>query len=526
MSAESVPDRARPTAAELSARIAAGELGARDAVEAALLRGERLAGELGCYLETLAASARERAARIDRELAEGASPGPLTGVPFALKANLCLAGAHASCASRALAGWRAPYTATGVERLLEAGAIPVAVTNMDEFGMGSSGENSAVGPARNPWDPGRAPGGSSSGSAVAVAAGLVPFALGSDTGGSVRQPAALCGVTGFKPSWGRISRYGLVAFASSLDQIGVLAPSALGLDPVYRALAGPDPRDATTIQTPAVAAAPAWAHDPGSLSGLRLGVLEGFGERGGSDPTGRASGLDSGLDAGAREALERAVDRLVALGAERAPVRLPHGHLALAAYYVIAMAEASSNLARYDGVRYGARFEPEATCGDGPDRLEAMLSATRAAGFGPEVERRVLLGTHVLRSGFADAWYQRAARVRRLVADDYARAFEAVDVIVSPTATGPAFALGERSGDPLAMYSSDRFTVPPSLAGLPAASLPAGLSGDLPVGLQVVAPHGEDERVLALARAFQNATEHHRALPPLRAADPGEQTAR
>ena len=491
-------------ATALAERLAAGELTARTAVAASLEAGARRAGELGCYLEQLDDRAPARADELDSARERGEPAGPLAGLPFALKANLCLEGARASCGSRALEGWRAPYTATAVQRLLDDGAVPVAVTNMDEFGMGSSGENSAFGPARNPWDPARTPGGSSSGSAAAVAAGLVPFALGSDTGGSVRQPAAFTGVSGFKPSWGRVSRHGLVAFASSLDQVGVLAPSARDLERVYLSMAGPDPRDPTTVQTPP----PPSAGEPGSadLRGLRLGVLA-MPELPDALGGGLGGGRRARLDPGVEQALEAAVQALVALGLERREVHLRHAHLALPAYYVVATAEASSNLARYDGVRYGARAE-------GPEDLAGALAATRGAGFGAEVKRRILLGTHVLSAGFAEAWYRRAARVRRLVAADYAAAFEQVDLLLGPTVPEPAFALGERQHDPLAMYLTDVLTVPPSLAGLPAASLPAGESGGLPVGVQLVAPRLEDARVLAVARAFQAVTEHHLRRPP------------
>jgi aspartyl-tRNA(Asn)/glutamyl-tRNA(Gln) amidotransferase subunit A len=487
-------------ATALAQRIADGELTAHAAVTASLEAGARRAGELGCYLERLDDEAAGRADELDSARARGEPAGPLAGVHYALQAYLCLEGARASCGSRALEAWRAPYTATAVQRLLDDGAVPVAVTNMDEFGMGSSGENSAFGPARNPWDPARTPGGSSSGSAAAVAAGLVPFALGSDTGGSVRQPAAFTGVSGFKPSWGRVSRHGLVAFASSLDQVGVLAPTARDLERVYLSMAGPDPRDPTTVGTPP----PPSSGEPGSadLRGLRLGVLA-MPEL----PDGDGDGSRARLDPGVEQALEAAVEALVALGLERREVHLRHAHLALPAYYVVATAEAWSNLARYDGVRYGARA-------DGPEDLAGALSATRGVGFGAEVKRRILLGTHVLSAGFAEAWYRRAARVRRLVAADYAAAFEQVDLLLGPTVAEPAFALGERQNDPLAMYLTDVLTVPPSLAGLPAASLPAGQSGGLPVGVQLVAPRLGDARVLTVARAFQAVTEHHLRRPP------------
>jgi aspartyl-tRNA(Asn)/glutamyl-tRNA(Gln) amidotransferase subunit A len=363
--------------------------------------------------------------------------------------------------------------------------------------MGSSGENSAFGPTRNPWAVGRAPGGSSSGSAAAVAAGVVPLALGTDTGGSVRQPAALCGVSGFKPTYGRVSRYGLVAFGSSFDQVSPLARSALDLELTLSVVSGRDPADSTALDADAV------VREPGDdLRGVRVGVP--------------AEYLGDGLEDGVRARVEEAIEDLLRLGAERVDVSLPHTEHAIATYYVIANAEASSNLARYDGVRYGARV-------DGDGTLHGMFAATRSAGFGDEVERRILVGTYVLSAGYQEAWYGRAQRVRTLVAGDFARAFEACDLIVGPTSPTTAFALGERTGDPVAMYLSDVLTVPVSLAALPAASVPCGLAdagGDrLPVGLQIVGPALADARVLRAARVFQSATRHHQAVPPVFAAE-------
>ena len=471
-------------ATALAGALRAGERTAGEVVEQCLARAAALGDRLGCFLELLPDQARAAAERWDRGRAAGEAPPPLFGLPFAIKANQCLEGATTSCASRVLEGWRAPYTATAVQRLCDAGAIPIAVANMDEFAMGSSGENSAFGPARNPWDLERTPGGSSSGSAAAVAAGLVPFALGSDTGGSVRQPAAFVGVSGFKPSWGRVSRYGLVAFASSLDQISPLARSARDLELLYGHLAGPDPRDATTEQT-----LPPPAAQRDDLAGTRIGVLRGL------------EGVHPEIEA----ALGRAAAVFADLGAECSDVSLKHADHALPAYYVVATSEASSNLARFDGVRFGQRRE-----GDGT--LAGMLAATRGAGFGAEVKRRILLGTYALSAGYQDAWFERAARVRRLIAADYAAAFERVDLIIGPTTPTPAFELGAM-GDPIEMYRADVLTVPPSLAGLPAASVPCGVAAGLPVGLQLVAPRLEDARVLGAARLFQGVTEHHLARP-------------
>jgi aspartyl-tRNA(Asn)/glutamyl-tRNA(Gln) amidotransferase subunit A len=362
---------------------------------------------------------------------------------------------------------------------------------MDEFAMGSSGENSAYSTARNPWDPERTPGGSSSGCAVAVAAGLAPLALGSDTGGSVRLPAALCGISGFKPTYGRFSRSGLVAFASSLDQVGVLARSVRDLELVLGVLSGSDERDASSLAEPPVRPS---ARE--SLAGVRVGVP--------------AEYLGPGLDERVRARIEAALLEIEALGARRVPISLPLTELAIPCYYVLATAEAASNLARFDGVRYGPRRP-----GDG--RFAGMLAATRSAGFGPEVKRRILLGTFVLSRGYYQAWYARAGAVRGELAAEFRAAFERVDLIAGPTAPDPAFLLGEKSADPLAMYLSDALTVPASLAGLPAVSVPAGFAlqdeRELPVGLQLIGPSGRDAEVLAAARLYQAATGHHLRRP-------------
>jgi aspartyl-tRNA(Asn)/glutamyl-tRNA(Gln) amidotransferase subunit A len=436
-------------------------------------------------------SARQRAEMLDAARQHGFPAGPLCGVPVVLKSNLCLAGVETNCGSRVLAGYRPPYSATAVERLLSAGAVPVALAHMDEFAMGSSGENSAFAATRNPWDLERTPGGSSSGPAAAVAAGLVPLALGSDTGGSVRQPAALCGITGFKPTYGRISRFGLVAFGSSLDQIGILARSVRDVELAFEVLSGVDERDATSLDEP-----PVQRLTQVGLGGLRVGVPSEF--------------FGPGLDPRVRAASEAALAQLERLGCVRVPLSLPRVELGIACYYVLATAEASSNLGRYDGVRFGPRV-----AGDGS--LAGMQAATRSAGFGAEVKRRILLGTFVLSRGYYEAWYGHAARVRAALAADFRTAFETVDVLAGPTSPTPAFRLGERSADPLSMYLSDALTVPASLAGLPAISIPAGFvregERDLPVGFQLIGPHRGDARLLAIARAFQEATDHHRRRP-------------
>jgi len=481
-------------ATALAAEHAAGARRVTDTTEAALAALARLEPRLNAFLVVLADRARARAAELERERAAGATPGALHGVPVALKANMCLAGVEANCGSRILAGYKPPYTATFVQRLLDAGAVVIGMTNMDEFAMGSSSENSAFGPTHNPWDLARTPGGSSSGSAAAVASGIVPLALGSDTGGSVRQPAALCNLAGFKPTYGRVSRYGLVAFGSSLDQVSPFARSVRDLELALSVIAGHDERDSTSLPEPA----PIPEHDGARLDGLRVGVPKEY--------------FPEVLSGGVRRASEAALATLRGLGAELVPVALPHTELAIPTYYVVATAEASSNLARYDGVRYGAR-----SAGDGS--LQGMYAATRAAAFGAEVKRRILLGTYVLSAGYYDAWYGRALKVRTLLRRDFEQAFEQVDVLAGPTSPTAAFRLGEKAGDPVAMYLSDILTVPVSLAGLPAVSVPCGFVDEdgtrLPIGLQLAGPARADARVLRVARCFESATDFARQRAPL-----------
>ena len=480
-----------------------GECSAEANVEAAFARIELLDGELGAFAVLERERALSLARAVDRERAQGITAGPLAGVPVALKSNMCWEGVLAHCGSKILEGYRPPYSATFVERLIAAGAIPVGMTNMDEFAMGSSGENSAFGIARNPWDTRRTPGGSSSGSAAAVAAGMVPLALGSDTGGSVRQPAAFCGIAGFKPTYGRVSRYGLVAFGSSLDQVSPFARSVRDLELVTHVISGVDERDSTTAQLPALDPDPA----DGNLRGLRIGIPRQY--------------FPAELAPDVRSVLDAAKAQWTALGAQLVHVDLPHTEHAIPTYYVVATAEASSNLARYEGIRYGLRVP-----GDGS--LQGMFAATRAAGFGPEVQRRILLGTYVLSSGYYDAWYNRALKVRRLLRMEFDRAFEQVDLIIGPTAPSAAFKIGEKSSDPIAMYLSDVMTAPVSLAGLPGLSIPAGfVAGDdgqaplLPIGMQIIGPALADARVLRAGRIFEAATGHHLRRPPLAAAARG-----
>jgi len=481
-------------AVALAGRAARGELSARQAAEAALERVDCLDRRLNVFLAVDREGALRRADELDARRASGHASGPLHGVPIALKANMCLEGVESNCASKILAGYRAPYTATFVQRLLDAGANPIGMTNMDEFAMGSSSENSAFGPTRNPWDETRTPGGSSSGSAVAVAAGIVPIALGSDTGGSVRQPAALCGIHGFKPTYGRISRYGLIAFGSSLDQVSPFARTVRDLELVTHVMSGTDVRDSTCLDEPQLNL------EDGDVRGLRVGVPKEY--------------FPDSLPRDVRAACDAALATLERLGAVLVPVSLPHSRHAIPTYYVVATAEASSNLARFDGVRYGTRSE-------GSGSLQSMYAATREAGFGPEVKRRILLGTYVLSAGYYDAWYGRALKVRALLRRDFETAFEDVDVVVGPTSPEAAFRLGEKSNDPVAMYLSDVLTVPVSLAGIPAISVPCGFvtvdGKRLPVGLQIAGPSRADARVLRVARAFEAATDFARELPPIHA---------
>jgi len=474
-------------ASEIARAVNARESSAAELVDAALARvGERDAA-IGAYLTVADDLARDRAKRVDARIAAGESL-PLAGVPLAVKDNMCLEGTRTTCASKILENWIAPYTGTALRRLLDAGAIPIGKTNLDEFAMGSSCENSALGVTRNPWDLGRVPGGSSGGSVAAVASGTAPIALGSDTGGSIREPAAFCGVVGFKPTYGRVSRYGLIAFASSLDQIGPIGRSVGDCALVYAAMAGVDPCDATTVdrQVEPVAARPRE-----DLKGTRVGIVREF-----------ALGA---LDDGVRSVYETAYRDLEKLGAELVEVELPTADYGVATYYLIAPAECSSNLARFDGMRYGLRVE-------GPD-VGATYELTRAAGFGDEVKRRILIGTYALSSGYYDAYYVRAQKARTLIAGDFARAFERCDVIACPAASSPAFEFNAKS-DPVSMYLMDYYTIPMSLAGLPSLSVPCGYltpngsANPLPLGLELTAPLFADAALLGVAGAYERATKH------------------
>jgi aspartyl-tRNA(Asn)/glutamyl-tRNA(Gln) amidotransferase subunit A len=471
--------------AEVAAAVRAGRTRARELVEAALAKAD--ASSLLNAMVTLDADgARAVAGAID---ADPARAGALAGVPMVHKDLFSTRGLRTTAGSRMLADYVPPFDATVVEGLARAGAVTIGKASLDEFAMGSSNETAHTGPVLNPWDSSRVPGGSSGGSAALVAAGVVPVATGTDTGGSVRQPAAFCGITGLKPTYGRVSRFGMIAFASSLDQAGVLARSAADCAHVLAVIAGHDPRDPTSNPRPVddyVAAL-----DDG-VAGRRIGVVrEWFGE---------------GVDPAVADQVRVALRRLEAAGATLVDVDLPTLAHAIPAYYVIAPAEASSNLARFDGVRYGHRAKA-------PSDLSDLYTRTRAEGFGAEVQRRILLGTFVLSSGYYDAYYRQAQRVRRLIADDFARAFAGVDLLAGPTAPTVAFRLGEKTTDPLEMYAADVNTVAVNLAGLPAISVPAGFVGGLPVGLQLAAPGFAEGRLLAAAAALERGSDWHRALP-------------
>jgi len=466
------------TAIGIAAAVRSGDISAVDAVEQSLERIGASDGDIGAFLTVTASSARDEAAAIDAAVASGSDPGPLAGVPIAIKDNMCTRGIPTTCASRMLEGWLPPYDATVISRLRSAGAVIVGKTNLDEFAMGSSTENSAFGVTKNPHDPTRVPGGSSGGSAAAVAAGFVPVSLGSDTGGSIRQPAGLCGVVGVKPTYGAVSRLGLVAFASSLDQIGPFAGNVADAAAVLEAIAGHDPGDSTSIPEPF---APLGAAMNRGVEGLRVG---------------RITDLPAGADPDVTERFEAAFDALAAAGADIVDVEVPAFTYGLTAYYLIAPAEASSNLARYDGVRYGHRVAA-------PD-TDAMYVATRTDGFGAEVKRRILLGTYALSAGYYDAYYGKAQRVRRLIADDFARAYTHADVLLTPTAPTVAFEIGAKSDDPLAMYLCDTYTIPSNLAGHPAMSVPFGTGADgLPVGVQVLAPAVGEATMFAVGAALE-----------------------
>lgn len=446
---------------------------------------------LGAFVHVDRESALKQATAVDQKRATGESLGPLAGIPVAIKDVICEMGQPATCASRMLKGFVPPYDATVIEKLKRAGAVLLGRTNMDEFAMGSSGENSAYGPSRNPWDTERIPGGSSSGSAVAVAARMAPLALGSDTGGSIRQPAGLCGIVGMKPTYGRVSRFGLIAYASSLDQIGPFATDVAGAAALLQAISGHDPRDSTSVNQ-AVPDYTATVDQP--LAGIRIGVP--------------AEYFSTGLDAEVEKAVREALNVYRSLGAEVKDVHLPHTRYAVATYYLVATSEASSNLARYDGIHYGHRAEQFGS-------LAEMYEASRGEGFGREVKRRIMLGVFALSAGYADKYYTKALQVRRLIRGDFDAAFRDVDVIAGPVMPTAAYKLGEKTSDPLSMYLSDIYTISANLAGIPGISLPCGLtSSGLPVGLQLQAAPFEEEKLLRIARMYERETDWHTRRPP------------
>ena len=468
------------SAIDIAAAVAAGSTTSSAVLEEHLSRIAEREGEVHAFNLVTSDQARERAASIDARIAKGETVGPLAGVPIALKDNMCTRGVPTTCSSKMLEGWKPPYDATVVERLYAAGAVFVGKTNLDEFAMGSSTENSAFGPTRNPVDTSRVPGGSSGGSAAAVAAGFASVSLGSDTGGSIRQPAALCGVVGVKPTYGLVSRYGLVAFASSLDQIGPFANTVADAALITEIIAGHDPMDSTSIPKSA----------PSLVSVLDRGV-EGL-------RIGRVTDLPEGADADVLERLEAAFVALENAGATIVDVTLPSLSFALTAYYLIAPAEASSNLARYDGVRYGMRVAA--------NDINTMYADTRAAGFGDEVKRRIMLGTYALSAGYYDAYYGKALKVRGLISNDFAAAYQKADVILTPTSPTVAFPFGSKTDNPLAMYLCDIFTIPTNLAGHPAMSVPFGTGqANMPVGVQVLAPTLGEETMFRVAAALERA---------------------
>ncbi len=478
------------TAHELSDLLNRKEISSEEATAAIIDRIEAVDGRVQAYLTRTAEQALEEARAVDAARARGAALGPLAGVPMALKDNLCTEGVRTTCSSRMLADWVPPYDATVVRRLKEAGAVMLGKLNMDEFAMGSSTENSRFYPTRNPWDLERVPGGSSGGAVAAVAAGEAYYSLGSDTGGSIRQPASFCGVVGMKPTYGRVSRYGLVAFASSLDQIGPITRDVTDCALVLEAIAGHDPLDSTSADLPVPDYRSALKPE---VKGLKIGVPREY--------------FGAGMEPEVAAIVRRAIAKLEELGAVCEETSLPHTEYALPAYYLVAPAEASSNLARYDGVSYGLRVP-------GKDIIEMYMN-TRSEGFGPEVKRRIMLGTYALSSGYYDAYYLKALKVRTLIRRDFEAAFEKYDLLATPTSPTVAFRLGEKAGDPLAMYLSDLCTIPVNMAGLPALSLPCGFSQGLPVGLQLIGRPFAEATLLQAAYAFEQSTEYHRRRPEL-----------
>jgi len=480
------------TACEAAAAIKKKELSSRELVAACLERTGRVEGSIHAFVEVYEEQALSAAEVSDARIARGDHRGALEGVPLGIKDNLCVEGRPTTCSSKILDGFVSPYSATVIERLRAAGAVFLGRTNMDEFAMGSSTETSCYGITRNPWDTERVPGGSSGGSAAAVAAREVPAALGSDTGGSIRQPASLCGVAGLKPTYGCVSRYGLVAFASSLDQIGPIARSVRDIALLLEVIGGRDPRDSTSVNTTLQGTG---GGIEGGVSGMRVGIPKEY--------------FVEGMDREVKAAVEKAIAQMQAGGAEIVDMSLPHTEYAVATYYIIATAEASSNLARYDGVQYGYRAPK-------PADLLDMYERTRSEGLGDEVKRRIMLGTYVLSSGYYEAYYLKAQKVRTLLKSDFDRAFAACDVIATPVSPTAAFTVGEKLDDPLRMYLSDIFTISINLAGVPAISVPCGFtSAGLPIGLQLIGRHFDEGTILRVAHAYERSTEWHKKRPAL-----------
>ncbi|MEU6020796.1 Asp-tRNA(Asn)/Glu-tRNA(Gln) amidotransferase subunit GatA [Micromonospora sp. NPDC047134] len=480
-------DLTKLSAVEIAGLVASGQTSAVEVTQAHLDRIAEVDGRVNAFLHVDSEGALAAARQVDAQRAEGAQLGPLAGVPVAVKDVLTTKGVPTTVGSKILEGWRPPYDSTIVQRLRAAGTVMLGKTNMDEFAMGSSTEYSAYGPTRNPWDTDRIPGGSGGGSAAALAAYEAPLAIGSDTGGSIRQPGAVTGTVGAKPTYGGTSRYGLVAFSSSLDTPGPCARTVLDAALLHEAIGGHDPRDSTSIAAPVpdvVAAAKLGA--TGDLTGVRLGIVTEF--------------AGEGAEPGVMAAFHEAVDTLTKLGAEIVEVSCPHFKYALPAYYLIAPSECSSNLARFDGVRFGLRVGD-----DGNRSLEEVMSLTREAGFGPEVKRRIMIGTYALSSGYYDAYYGQAQKVRTLITRDFTAAFEQVDALISPTTPFVAFQLGARTSDPYQMYLADLYTIPTNLYGGPGISVPCGLADGLPVGLQVMAPTMADDRMYRVAAALESA---------------------
>ena len=476
------------TLKQLAAGLRDKQYSSRELTQHYLDRIAKLDEQLNSFVTVCDQQALAQADQADQLIAAG-DAGPLTGLPIAHKDIFCTRGVRTACGSKMLDTFIAPYNATIVERLQQAGTVMLGKLNMDEFAMGSSNETSYYGPVRNPWDTKRVPGGSSGGSVAAVAAGLAPIATGTDTGGSIRQPAALTNTTGIKPTYGRVSRYGMIAFASSLDQAGVMARNAEDAALILQQMAGFDPLDSTSVEREVDDYS---APLKQSIKGLKIGLPKEY--------------FAEGLDPGVRTQVEAAIKQLEELGASVQEISLPNSPLSVPTYYVVAPAEASSNLARFDGVRYGHRAE-------GVENLEALYKRSRGEGFGAEVQRRIMIGTYVLSHGYYDAYYLRAQKVRRLISEDFRKAFESVDVVVGPTTQGTAFKLGEKSADPVSMYLNDIYTIAANLAGLPGMSIPCGFSEGLPVGLQLIGNYFQEGRLLNVAHQYQQATDWHTRTP-------------